>query len=248
MLELHDSRNLQEVESLVSYDLTWKTYLAEGTVQKKDINSFIETEKELDPRRKITFEVWVPHISNGRMTKKTLSIMRVYDGSEFPSMSYSDFPTHQEAITTDPRVPIERRYPEIDFRKDTDFIFEPGRLAKSPEIEDSMIEYQFESLAHYLQMKFGFKGLGPADYFKKGKVLAEITGRNLAKFMRERSEGGFGYTLDYMIQTTPQGQRKITKFKKGVKYSDLKHQFSETDTKFVLHQNIGKMITTYLDL
>lgn len=245
MMELYDNQNLALVEKLVSYDLTWETYLAEGTVKPADIESFKQTEKDLDPRRKITFELSVPDVRDGYLFKRTLGIMRIYDGSPYPTSAFSHLPTHNEAATTDPRVPIERRYPEINFREDTEYIFEPGRLAKSPDIEGmSMIEYQFHRLAGYLHSKFGLSGIGPKDYFDKGKVLAEITGRNLKKFMTPRSRDGFGYTLDYIVETTPNG-RKITKVKSGTKYSDLKHKFNETDTKFILHQTVGDYINNF---
>lgn len=248
MMELYDNQNLALVEKLVSYDLTWETYLAEGTVTPKDIESFKQTEHDLDPRRKITFELSVPEVRDGYLFKRTLGIMRVYDGSPFPTSSFSHLPTHNEAKTTNPHVPIERRYPEINFREDSEYIFEPGRLAKSPDIEGvSMIEYQFHRLADYLHSKFGFNGIAPQNFIEHGKVLAEITGRNLAKFMAPRKRGGFGYTLDYIIETTPQG-RKITKVKPGTKYSDLKHKFKETDTKFILHQNVSDYVNNFINL
>lgn len=245
MIDLYNSSNLNEIEKLVSYDLTWETYRQEGTVKESDIESFKATEKNLDPRRKITFELSVPEIRNNKLHKKTLSIMRVYDGSTFPTSSYSDFPTHHEAIKTDPRVPLERRYPEINFRTDNDFIFEPGRLAKSNEIEGSLIEYQFYSLGQYLLGKFGFKGIGPGAYFKKGKIVIEITGRNLEKFMRTRKNNGFGFTLDYIVEPTKEGH-KIIKTDQHTTYESLQHSFKETETKFILHSTVADFINNFI--
>lgn len=247
MIDLYNSSNLNEIQKLVSYDLTWETYLKEGTVKDIDIESFKKTEKDLDPRRKITFELSVPEIRNNKLYKKTLSIMRVYDGSIFPTSSFSDFPTHHEAIKTDPRVPLERRYPEINFRKDNDYIFEPGRLAKSNEIEGSLIEYQFYSLSQYLLGKFGFKGIAPREYGEKGKIVIEITGRNLEKFMRSRKANGFGFTLDYIIEPTEEGHRVI-KVHPHATYESLRYSFKETETKFILHSTVFNFMNDFMGI
>jgi hypothetical protein len=260
MLDLYNSANLGAVENLVQYNLTWETYRSEATVRIKEVRIFMGLEKELDPRRKISFELWVPYISNGQMTKKTLGIMRVYDGSPFPSMTYNDFPTHHEALETDHRVPIERRYPDIDFRSDTEYIFEPGRLAKSPDLEGiSLIEYQFQSLAHYLNKKFGFKGFTTNEFIKKGKILAEITGRNLEKFIRHRAKAGFGYTVDFIIIPKKDGGYEKIPIKPGTQFSEIKKilfdldptyldkngEIADTDIKFLLHSRIGEYIKNF---
>lgn len=245
MIDLYNSSHLNEIEKLVSYDLTWQTYRQEGTVKESDIESFKATEKDLDPRRKITFELSVPEIKNSQLYKKTLSIMRVYDGSPFPTSSFSDFPTHHEAIKTDPRVPLERRYPEINFRVDSDFIFEPGRLAKSTEIEGTLLEYQFYSLSQYLLGKFGFKGIGPGAYFQKGRIVIEITGRNLEKFMRSRDKNGYGFILDYIIEPTNEGP-KIIKANRQTTYQSLQSSIKETETKFILHSTVADFMNHFM--
>lgn len=247
MVELYDSSDLEKIENLVNYDLTWQTYQAEGTVDKREIKSFKITESNLDPRRKVTFELSVPIIRNGKIYKKTLSIMRVYDGSPFPTTSFSDFPTHHEAIKTDPRVPIERRYPGTHFREETEFIFEPGRLAKSEEIEGPMLEYQFYSLASYLHNKFGLRGLAPRSYVEKGKVMIEITGRNLEKFMRSRSENGYGFILDYIVKDTGKGAH-LVKVNKNTTYDSLMHSFEETETKYILHSTVADFIKNFMGM
>lgn len=222
--------------------LAWDTYRAEGTVGPTDIDSFVETEKLLDPRRKVTLVIVDPN--SGR----TLGVMRIYDGTPFPTFYFGDKATHSEAPQTNQKTPVERRYPMVNFRKRTQYLLEPGRLAKSALLQDGVLEYFFYSFGYYLAHKFGFLRLAP-QAFIDGEVPIEITARNLRKFMapfslaRDGTILGYGFHLDYIVK---KGHEPLP-IEDGARFEDLHLNSDDTETKFLLHSRIWDFMNHFFE-
>lgn len=213
-------------------DLTWQTYLKMGTVKADEIEAFKRTEYELPPQRKVTF------VNSDPKSGKTLAILRLYDGSPFPTSYFSDLATHHEAPDTDPRIPIERRYPNINFRKESPYIFEPGRIAKSSELEEGVLNYQFYQVAFYFLTKFGFLMTGPTEFFVKGRVYVEVTARGVPRYMNSVSDGGLGFHLAYIINGRPKKADKLS-------LSDLNLDPENTEVKYILYSPIQEFINNH---
>jgi hypothetical protein len=188
-VQLHSLNSEETLAKKIGQELNlvWNTYLKENTVSLSEIEEFKRLEANLPPQRKLTFVV--KETRSGR----TLSVMRVYDGSPFPGVYYGDFGQIFDFREVDRRLPIELRYPEINFRDGTQHVFEAGRLAKDADI-DLALERQFATLAGHLLGKYGFSGQVPEGY-SKGRIYIEITERNLKKFLRTRKNNGYGFTL-----------------------------------------------------
>lgn len=189
---LHSLSNRKVLGKIIDKQLklVWSVYKAEKTVTEKEISEFKRQEKLLDPQRKITFSIFDSE------TDEILSVMRVYDGSPFPGRYLVDFGVHFDyGEDTDPRIPVERRYQQLDFRKDTKYVFEAGRLAKDARITGAL-EKEFKAFADHLFAKYGYDHIVPSD-FLRGRIYIEITKRNLKTFLKPRNEDGFGFKLFY---------------------------------------------------
>jgi hypothetical protein len=189
-LELHslDSRRIITEEINDALVLVWETYHREGTVPDGEIAQFQQQEDMLDPIRKMAVAKIDP------VTKQSLSVMRVYDGTPFPGVYFVDFGEHFDYDQpTDARVPVERRYTQYNFRRFTEFVFEMGRLAKHPAMANAL-ETHFVAFAGQLVKKYGYRQIVPTQ-FLKGRIYIEITGRNLDKFLRPRDQDGYGFKL-----------------------------------------------------
>ncbi len=214
--------------------LTWKTYSREETVDPKDIASFKVDEKDLDPRRKITLVV------RDKKNGAAMAIMRIYDGSPFPALFFGDKANSLSVPTTDPRTPLERRHPELDLRSISEYIFEPGRLARSLKYTGHAMGYLFAHFSSLLKMKYGFLGLAPPEFWN-GLVAAEITGRNLEKFMTAYDKGGWGFTLHAVVK---KGE-KAKLVKPGTTFKQLKTKKGDTDTKYIVYVRVKDMIENF---
>ena len=177
-MELHPIEDSGKLTQLTdkTLDLTWSAYQKLAVVSKAEIDTFKVSETELSPQRKVTF---ITTTQSGR----SLAVMRVYDGSPFPASFLGGLARQHEAPLTDPRLPIERRYPHLQLREQSQYIFEAGRLAKSEDIAE-MLEFQFYNLGSYFMTKFGFLGVGPRDYIEHGRIYIEITGKFLETYMK----------------------------------------------------------------
>ena len=93
-----------------NFEVTWSVYKEAGTVSDVEIAQFQAHEKALDPQRKVTF-------ATSTKAGELVAVVRLYDGSPFPATFLGQGPLFTETPKGDPRLPIERRYPDLNFRK-----------------------------------------------------------------------------------------------------------------------------------
>jgi hypothetical protein len=215
-------------------ELTWETYLKQGTVSDREIEEFKKTEAELAPQRKVNF---VTTTQEGQ----TATVLRLFDGSPYPFTFFGDHPSHFEKVSGDPRLPIERRYPRLQaaMREKSNYVFEAGRLAKIDGFDDGL-EYQFYNLGAYLMQKFGYLGVSMPAYARDGRIYIEVTARHVRHYMRPRAKGGMGFKLfaaavngKEMTLVNPEAE------------SSLAARRDDHESKFVLYLNVSDFISNF---
>jgi hypothetical protein len=233
--ELYSMKDRHRLSAVVDrlFDLTWRTYQRKQIVPEVEIDGFKKTEDEMDPRRKVIF---MATAKDGR----PLAILRLYDGSPYPTSFLGEFSTQHEAPDTDPRIPVERRYPHIDFREESPFVFEPGRLASTGELED-VLHFSFYHTGGYLLNKFGFLMAAPKLYVHKGRVYIEITERYLEDYMKNPDAGGMGFHLFAMARR----KQKMKKVRGAPTYASLKLTPKDKNSKFILYMNVHEFINRF---
>ncbi len=231
---LYPINSTQNLSAFVdkNFQLVWDVYLKKHVVTPKEIEDFKKTESELAPQRKVTF---VTKSQSGKL----LAVLRLYDGSKFPTVFLTD-PHHIESPITDPRLPIERRYPELKLRGKTQYIFEAGRLAKSEEVQD-ILPYEFYNIGSYLFSKFSSQGKAPPEYWKAGRVYIEITGEHLEYYMKSFRDGGMGF---HLFAKAPDG-KKMLRVAEGTNFAAVKDVRTKPESKFVLYLGINDFVNQF---
>lgn len=212
------------------YELTWRTYQRTETVTDREIQQFKDAEDQLSPLRKITF-------FNSYRKGKAKAVVRVFDGSPVPVTFLTEFPYDFAIPRSDPRIPIELRYPQLRLRTDTQYVFEPGRLAKEDNVTD-VLPYQLYAMAQHFLHKFGARMVAPSEYVHKGLIYAEVTGRHLKAYI---GENGMGWELFAMARSGGPMQE----VRGSVKYESLNVDASQTNDKFVIRMRLIDFISRF---
>lgn len=234
LFPLHDSRIRILTDS--AFEMTWSTYRDSNTVTEQEIRDFSQTEASLDPRRKITF-------TTETKKRQVISVVRLYDGSADPTfyLGHSrEFDPNQKP-SGDYQLPLERRYPHLNFREANHYVYEPGRQANSSYIEDSFT-HQLGSIADFFVSKFGTARLAPDD-FREGRVYVELTGKHIKSYLAPRSRGGLGFVLFAMTK-----DGRMERVPDNFDFSTLKIDRRETGTKYIAYKKIFDFVTDFVPL
>lgn len=243
LFDIKQSGQLKEIIN-VPLELTWETYARRGTVDGKDIESFKATEDALPPQRKVIFVASKNEVAaDGQPNSKILAVMRFFDGSPYPAMYVGRDHTRSQVplqVQADRRLPIERRYSELNLRETTEDIFEAGRLAADPSL-DGVLKIQLYNMGAYLKAKFGFEETPPDAFAERGRVYAEITGQHLKTYMEAADKGGLGFTI-FAAAATGQPMRRLDA---RTAYSELKGLRIDPEARFVLYKTVSDVIRDF---
>jgi len=213
-------------------DFTWETYLKQDVVTPQEVLQFKETEAELAPQRKVNFITTT-------LEGDTAAILRLYDGSPYPFWFLGARPEYFEKVSGDARLPIERRYPHLEIRSKSPYVFEAGRLAKADNFENGL-EYQFYNVGAYLLNKFGFLAVATPEYILDGRIYAEITTRHLKHYMRAREKGGLGFK----VLAASRNDGPMKKVPENSSYEDLQIERTE-NSKFIVYLTVQEFISKF---
>jgi hypothetical protein len=246
LFDIHRTEVLKNIIN-VPLELTWTTYAEKGTVGQKDIESFKATEDALPPQRKVIFVTSKNEIAtDGKPSTRMLAVMRFFDGSPFPALYVGKNAANSQVAARalgDRRLPIERRYTELNFRQTSNDIFEAGRLAADPSL-DGVLKIQLYNMGAYLKSKYGFDEALPPGFARNGRVYAEITGQHLKTYMESVEKGGLGFTLvAASLSNSPQsGMHAITETKT---FADYRAHRADPNARFVLYKSVEDVIQDF---